>query len=69
MSLVTRIVARHHVTASNREVLRDLWRRMNSAQRHDPALREVRKQVYREAVAAHDANRALFYAVVTGRVT
>lgn len=57
-----------HVTDSNFQVLRAVWRRMNRRGRRNPTLRSLRKEIYREALAAHAANLELFYALAKGDI-
>jgi hypothetical protein len=65
--MIHSIVGRCHVGQSNRAVIRYLksrfkrgaWRKMS---------RDARKEVMREAIRCHESNRALYHAVMTGRL-
>lgn len=62
------LAGRCHVFDTNRQVIRYVRSRMLKKQRLDtsPNVREVRKQVYRDALEAHKENRATFYAIAKG---
>lgn len=66
MSIGANIAGRCHVWDSNMQVIRAVRKAMAQKQRRDPKLRTARHSVYRDALEAHAANRALFYALAKG---
>ena len=60
MSIITNVVGRLHVSASNREVVRAVRKALKRKFRHNYAFRRDRHSVYREAIEQHAANRKLF---------
>lgn len=61
-AIVTSIVSRLHVSATNREVCRFIRSKLNPTPRKSKTAkwRERRKAIYRDAIEAHAANRKLF---------
>lgn len=59
MSIASQIASRVHVCASNRTLLREVRNAFRPEVRSDPALRDARKEVYRDALKAHAAHKSL----------
>lgn len=59
MSIASQIASRVHVSASNRALLREVRNAFRLEVRSDPALRDARKEVYRDALKAHAAHKSL----------
>jgi hypothetical protein len=68
MNIVDNIVGRLHVMTPDREVIRAIREGLRPECRKDPALREARKECYREGLKRHAENRRLYVAVMTGRL-
>ena len=65
--IVKDMLGRIHVMTPDREMLRMVRDRFNPERRRDPAYRDARKQVYREALKVHHRNREVYLSVMTGR--
>lgn len=64
--IVRQIVDRQHVGDSNRDVIRAVHSALKSEGRKKEH-RELRKEMYRDAIKRHDENRGLYTKVMTGR--
>jgi hypothetical protein len=67
-AIIDMIVSRCHVSESNLSVIRYLISRLVNKHRTFRSLpRETRRQIMREAIRVHDANRHIYACVMTGR--
>jgi len=62
------LIGRLHVSTTDREVIRFVRSKIRAEIRRDPAKREVRKQIYRDALDAHHRNQKLYRSVMRGGV-
>ncbi len=60
MTIGARIAGRCHVGDSPLSVCRAVYLAFKRSARHDPAFRAARRACYRDALAAHEANRKLY---------
>jgi hypothetical protein len=66
MSEIDWLVNRLHVGTSNRQVIREFWRRIPAPARHDRTYRHDRHAIYRRALQTHHANQELYGFVMRG---
>lgn len=59
MSAITWIVGNMHVWTSDKEVVREMYRRCRRGPLKASTYREVRRKIYREALEAHHDNQNL----------
>jgi hypothetical protein len=67
-AFVASMVGRVHVSTAPRDVIAHVRAALAPEVRDDPAMREQRHAVYRAALHYHARNRAMYDAVVTGRL-
>lgn len=68
MSIGAMLAGNCHVADSNVTVIRYVRRAMKKQHRTDPTKRDLRKQVYRDALKAHAANQRMYYEIARGEI-
>jgi len=67
MQIVKQIVDRLHVSATRREVIKAVYYALKRKARRDPGYRRERRLLYADALRAHEQNRLVYVAVMSGR--
>ena len=65
--MIRNIVGRLHVSASSRDVIREIRNSLKKKARRNSKLRQARKEAYREGLEIHKENVALYNCVMSGR--
>jgi hypothetical protein len=68
MGVVAWKVGQLHVSASNREVIREIRAMVQGPDRTSFEKKGARKELYREALKEHHDNQRLYHSVMTGRI-
>lgn len=64
--IVDQVVDRQHVSTSDVGIIRAIRSALREGPRTDPALRDLRKDLYRAGLATHHANQDLYDFVMKG---